>query len=327
MAQTATRAAGIATPEHATVLPVSDDEDRWIAHPVTAAGDTLDQYTDTGGGLVFIARDGFRLGGVALAFRDTTARGDSTFVAPWPRWRPGAGIPEPLGGALASRFVSMDSATARGAFGPGPLRPGRGGLLGADWFAERVWCFDYPAQTLTLLPSTTPAARLGPAPRGGATVPLGFTTGSVAGTPRFPRVTVIIDGDPLDLLFDTGATTELTDEAQRTIGDARPLSRAASFIARSVFERWRARHPEWRVVLHAEVGSGQDMIEVPTVRVADLRSGPVWFTVRPDAAFHQFMSQFMDRSVDGALGGTALRYFRVTVDYPHARATFERPAR
>jgi hypothetical protein len=32
-----------------------------------------------------------------------------------------------------------------------------------------------------------------------------------------------------------------------------------------------------------------------------------------------------DKQVEGALGGSALRYFRVTVDYPNAAAAFERP--
>ena len=48
--------------------------------------------------------------------------------------------------------------------------------------------------------------------------------------------------------------------------------------------------------------------------------GPVWFTRRPDPSFHQFMSQYMDKQVEGALGGSALKFFRVTVDYPNAVA-------
>jgi hypothetical protein len=36
------------------------------------------------------------------------------------------------------------------------------------------------------------------------------------------------------------------------------------------------------------------------------------------------MARFMDRPVDGALGGSALKYFRVVVDYPNAVAIFER---
>ena len=68
------------------------------------------------------------------------------------------------------------------------------------------------------------------------------------------------------------------------------------------------------------------MIEVPAVRVGGLAAGPVWCTARSDAAFHDFMSRWMDRRVEGALGGSGLRYYRVTVDYPHRRATFEVPS-
>ena len=53
--------------------------------------------------------------------------------------------------------------------------------------------------------------------------------------------------------------------------------------------------------------------------------GPVWFTRRPDPNFHQFASFWTDKQVEGALGGSALKYFRVTLDYPNAVAVFERP--
>jgi hypothetical protein len=66
------------------------------------------------------------------------------------------------------------------------------------------------------------------------------------------------------------------------------------------------------------------MIQVRELRVGGQIVGPAWFTMRPDKNFHEFMSQWMDRPVDGALGGSVLRYFRVTLDYPGATATFER---
>jgi hypothetical protein len=46
--------------------------------------------------------------------------------------------------------------------------------------------------------------------------------------------------------------------------------------------------------------------------------------MRPDRAFHEWMAQWMDRPLDGALGGSALRYFRVLVNYPEGYAAFER---
>lgn len=92
----------------------------------------------------------------------------------------------------------------------------------------------------------------------------------------------------------------------------------------STFEKWRTRHVDWRAIEQAEVTTGEAMIEVPEITVAGHRVGPVWFTRRSDTNFHEFMSSFMDKRVDGALGGNALRFFRITVDYPNGVAVFER---
>jgi hypothetical protein len=51
--------------------------------------------------------------------------------------------------------------------------------------------------------------------------------------------------------------------------------------------------------------------------------GPVWFTRRPDRNFHEYISSMMDARVEGALGGSALHFFRVTVDYPGRVAVFQ----
>ena len=67
------------------------------------------------------------------------------------------------------------------------------------------------------------------------------------------------------------------------------------------------------------------MIEVPEVVIAGHKVGPVWFTYRPNPNFHEYMSSFTDKQVEGALGGNALRHFRITVDYPNAKAYFVKP--
>ena len=66
------------------------------------------------------------------------------------------------------------------------------------------------------------------------------------------------------------------------------------------------------------------MIEVPKIKIAGYTVGPVWFTRRADKNFHEFMSKFMDKQVEGAIGGNALRHFRITIDYPQAKAVFEK---
>jgi hypothetical protein len=194
------------------------------------------------------------------------------------------------------------------------------GMLGGPWFANRCWEFDNSAGTMRLLPN-------GNLPEVAAThrIKLGFQADENGKhTSHFPRITVHVDGEPVELLFDTGATTDLTESALAFIDDGLPAPRATGFITKSVAERWRIAHPEWRTIDAAEQGSGASMIEVPSLTVAGHVVGPVWFTLRPDANFHSYMGQWMDRQIDGALGGNAFAGLRITVDYLSETATFER---
>ena len=198
-------------------------------------------------------------------------------------------------------------------------------MLGQAWFADRVWTFDYPGQRLLLWPDSAAVMPADPA----HAVALGFRT-DTTGTRvlSFPRLRVEIDGDSIDLLFDTGATANIPAAALEKLADGLPAERATSFITSSVLNRWRERHPDWRVIDEAdETVPAMVMIEVPSLSIAGFDAGPVWFTERPDRNFHEYMSSFMDRRVEGALGGSGLKYFRITVDYPRAMAWFERPDR
>jgi hypothetical protein len=129
------------------------------------------------------------------------------------------------------------------------------------------------------------------------------------------------------MLIDTGATAVTTDASAAAYKVTAGMRIATSFIAKSVFDRWTAKHPKWRTIAAADNAGNATfpMIEVPRLTIAGLKVGPVWFTQRPDEALHDFISQMTDKPVDGALGGTALRYFRVTLDYPGAVAYFEKP--
>lgn len=280
-------------------LPARFVADRIFLDVATRGGDTLELFTDTGGGLFVLRTAVDRIG-----WPDTStlllsaAAVDSTFPLP-------LGAPQGL-------LPVMRPPDGR------PMALDFDGMLGQQWFADRVWTFDYAAGKLLLHPQA-------PAPAADAhTVTLGFRTDS--GGKRavsFPRITVVVDGDTLHLLFDTGATGHLTSTGMDSLRDGAPAARATSFITTEVLERWRSRHPDWRVLAGADdVLPGTRMIEVPRITLAGVEVGPVWFTERPNRNFHEYMSQWMDRRVDGALGGNALRFFRVTVDYPAAVAHF-----
>jgi hypothetical protein len=271
-------------------------------------------FLDTGGGANILYPHSLER--LRLAAEWVREEGDSVQLAALPPFAADAAVPLPgAASPWGERLLVM----------PPPTSGDRtDGMLGRTWFADRVWRLDYPGHRLSLLGdrASVPASARGGAHR----VPLGFQVDSTGRrTTHFPRIRVGVDGDSLDLLFDTGATVSLTDSGWTALGgDGEPRERGTSFIARSVFARWRQRHPDWRVIEHADRPLDMPMIQVPEVHVGGYAVGPVWFTMRPDRNFHEFMSQWMDRRVDGALGGSVLRFFRVTLDYPGGTATFER---
>jgi hypothetical protein len=290
-----------------TQLPVRYSEHRYFVTPVLETGDTLALYTDTGGGANMLwQKTAERLG---LDGEWLRQGGDSMKIVSLPPMRADAAIPLPAAPPPAGdRFLVVASEQF----------PEGDGFLSRSWFADRVWIFDYPAGTLAQVQG--PAPSFAPEHR----TPLAFQTDSAGRrTTHFPRITAVVDGDTLDLLFDTGATTTLTDSALAALGDGGPTRRGTSFITRSVFERWQSAHPDWRVVKGADASGDAPMIEVPRVTIAGHEVGPVWFTGRADQAFHEYMAQWMDRPLDGALGGSALRYFTVLVNYPEGYAEFD----
>jgi len=285
--------------------------DRFFVEPITTSGARLLLYTDTGGGL-FLTRGAVeRLGLPTEQVTDDEGLSEGVKLPPF---KPEASIPPitVLGGHLG--VASKDK--------NGCQRESSDGMLGQAWFKDRTWTFDYPGRKLLLrVTGDLPAHDVS------HQVSLGFRM-NVAGMrgANFPRIQAQIDGETVDLLFDTGATVNLTDQAAAALADGGPLARATSFIVQSTFDRWQKAHPEWRVIEGADLcAHGEPMIELPRITVAGYEVGPVWFVRRPDTNFHEWMSQWMDKRVDGALGGSALHDFRVSVDYPSAVGVFERP--
>lgn len=186
-------------------------------------------------------------------------------------------------------------------------------FLGQNFFMGRAWTLDYLHHELYV---NTPVTTSGPDVQ-----PVGFARDANGeAVYGHPSMTMIVDGDTIPVLFDTGASIVLSDTGHQLLHTERPTM-AGSFIARSVLAQWHQKHPEWAYYPQADLAG--DVIIVPSVHLCGHDTGPVAFAGREDAVWSMGMISSMDRVVKGAIGGSALRYFRVTIDYPHALVRME----
>jgi hypothetical protein len=277
-------------------LPVRFAQGLVYVEPETSAGAKLTLLADTGGGLYVTERAVERTGMRPISLFGTK-------LTRLPTFRPAAWIPEVTGGEKWMLVAER----------------GGDGMLGQRWFAGGVWTFDYPAQKLILhhqpfSPAPSQAARA---------LPLGFLHEWGVRTGHHPRFTIRVDGQPIESLLDTGATVWLSPEAMQVVGEPGESERATSFVSTRLFDRWHQAHPDWRVIEKGCEMSHEDLIEVPEVEVAGLRSGPVWFTRRGEGAY-AWMSSYTDAPISASLGGNFFRRFRLTIDYPNAVGYLER---
>lgn len=297
------------------LIPTRYEAHRFIATPTTEDNVTLSFFTDSAGGLFLYEDVVERLQLPTVSAPGAAGNDQPLLSVALPRFKPTATLPTPLGsegGRLSvfrrrqdDRSIAMSK---------------HDGMLGQQWFAGRVWMFDYPNKRLLWMHAED-------LPRHDKIheVRLGFKTDRFGKrVTNFARVPVEIDGEIMDFLFDTGATNVLSDDALKKIGDGGPAERATSFLTRSVFEKLKKRHADWRAFDGIKTLTGNAMIEVPKIKIGGYTVGPVWFTVQPDFAFHNYMAQFTDKPTEGAIGGSALRYLQITVNWPKAVAIFKR---
>jgi hypothetical protein len=294
-------------------IPTRYIEDRFYAVPVTQDNVTMLLFTDSAGSVTIYNDVVDKLGLKAEVLKGASDNGGDLTLAPLPAFKAEASVPTPLGSRHEGRLFVIprrDTAVLK-----------RDGMLGQQWFAGRVWTFDYPAKALLWR-----AAGDIPKHDKKHEVPLFFRlNNSGQRSNNFARIAIEVDGETIDFVLDTGATNVLSEDALKLINDGHAAERATSFLVRSVYDSWHTKHPEWRVLENIKSLTGATMIEVPTVSIGGYKVGPVWFTVQPDIGFQSVMGSLTDKRVSGALGGSALHYFRMTVDWPGALAVFEKP--
>ncbi len=291
------------------VLPTRFDDGHVFVRVEISPGDTVEFYTDSGGAML-VTLDGAKR--LELKLTDLPPE----MVKDFPPGARSCSLPVFSKASGIPNLPAEVKMFAVPRLFPMPGYPNAGdGILGQAWFAGHIWTWDFPGHQLILRPE-------GWHPVEGHEVHIGFKSdenGRRDG--NFASIDIHVDGQTLPMLLDTGAMTMPTPAALTRIADGKPSFRSTSFIARSVFERWHANHPDWPVIDDAEMGSHLRMIRVEQVEIAGLRR-PVWFTERQDSSFHDYMSSMTDRRVEGSIGNNAFERFEMTIDYPGGRGWF-----
>lgn len=293
-----------------TVMPTRYEAGHFFLTPKLADGDSLDMLVDTGGGgtgFTISKEEGARLGLKPASCKET----DFPLTEP-PAFAKDNVVPDATRacGKLRVDDTGVEQMTR--------------GLVSGWYLSAHTWTFDYPGRRLVLEASDWK-------PEGHAEdMNLGLVTNdSGAIAIPFPRITLDVAGEKIDLLLDTGATAHPSPtglKAMHTEVDAHGYA-GGSYIVTRVMDRWHKAHPDWPLVPGADDLSGPAKatraIRVPYVQIGTWRTGPVWFTERADDRFlGKGMSSFMDSEVYGAAGGNIFAPFRMTVDYAHRKAWF-----
>jgi hypothetical protein len=292
-----------------TVIPTTFESGHFYAVPELANGKKMRLLLDTGGGtLPTLWVNQAQADSLGLK-ADHTCEGDGRIYQ----------VASPIF-AVNQRLPEL-SAFCRGVIIlPNENASSPSGQIVPMYFAGGVWTFDYSKRQVVLRghgwhpPKDAHKTLLGL-----KRLPSGINGG-------WPRIIIRVDGEELNMLLDTGATSKPTAQALKE--DPRSTTDGmgvGSYIDESTMARWRRKHPEWKVVDNGDalIPGFSRIIRVPHVEVVGWDVGPVWFIERPDSAFHTMMASLMDEPPEGSVGANVFEHFRMTIDYKKKAAWFE----
>ncbi len=299
--------------QHYIRLPATFHDALIFLEPVSEEGDTLSFFVDTASGTRLYESSVNRLG---LTTTSAIIQGQQQTAAFLPPFDTTNYIPLPLvtDGLLPVRDDDRMPSHHEVIMGRGdsPL-PGRDGVLGSTWFASRCWRINFREESMFVISSDPKEP---PEEMDSETaVPLAFFEEGDRRQYHFAHLNVVIAGDTLPMVLKTGSNIILSDEAQDALNHPDPLL-PAGLISGSVAERWLDANPRWTVIHQADRLYGGDLIEVPEIRIGPHTAGPVRFAVRRDEDLTEWISQFTDESIVGALGPDAFRDAHITINYP-----------
>ena len=284
--------------ESDVVIPTAFEGGRFFATPrVAGDGGVMRLWLDTDGG-------GFVFAEAVERWNLPVLPGPAGRKGRWtrlPAFDPTVSVPAPLGRGGLLPIFTRDAADRRD-----PILAGFDGQLGASWFQERVWTFDYIARRVGLRSKLDA--------RDGRRIPVRFRT-DAAGARRdgaqSPRVDLAVGGAAIAASFDIAATVALTETARQLIDSRSPAVRATSFVRRKTLAAWKNVHAEWLLLHDVSTNPGIEAIRVPSVQLGPLDLGESWFTTRPDDDVFEG-----DDDIDAKLGAPAFYGRVVTLDYP-----------
>lgn len=182
------------------------------------------------------------------------------------------------------------------------------GFLGAPFFADHVWHFDYENKELKFCTKLTDINNF-------AKLPFYFKGSNRIKDTFQARMEIEVFGKKHSMLFDTGATSLYSKEAIMSIQPFKEFT-ASSFIRDSVAKEWIKNDPKIRVIKGGEkFAGGGDLIKIDEVKIANIVVGPVWFATRNDKIYDKYSREIMDANIDGAVGGNLFKYFDIITDY------------
>ncbi len=309
-------------------IPASfvDGERFYIKIPI-GGSDSIMGFGDTGGGLSMLMPNTKNKGNINSKLKTGLLKGlmpmkyilfsdlvqDSTFPKPYPLRsfvlrNPFMRIENP--------YLVIPPMDAELKF-MAEAQPEMEAFLGQGFFMHKSWTFDYPNREVWINTPLNNAQLDYPKVQ-----KIGFKkNANQDNIYGHPSMTIEIDGESIDVLFDTGATMVLSKDGQQQLQtDKKTIG--GSFIAASIFHKWRTEHPEWKYYPKADLAG--DVIEVPVVKIGGYEIGPVLFAMRRDENWSEWMIASMDKVVKGAIGGSGLKYLKVTIDYNAALIKFEK---
>lgn len=286
------------------ILPSKMIDNRYILQLETQDQNTLNFFTDTGGGFDIIWKSAFDK--LELPAVETEIRGRKLQAVEW----------EAL--ELKKTFKTFKMFNGELIVFPAPeMIPESDGFLGGSFFLKgAIWQFDYINKNIGTLDTVNWSKRRT------NQIPMKIqknANGDITGI--HPALDVIIENDTLKMLFDTGATLLPTEKGREYLKPEGLETYSGSYLSTKKIEELHAQHPDWTFVEKASAfGGGANMIRVPKVKIGKYHAEMVWFVERPKSNFIRIDGE----NLDGAIGGNLMKDFKVIADYKANVFEFEK---